>query len=143
MKGQTKAVKKKELEVKWHLIDATGTVMGRLASDIAQILTGKHKEYFSYNQNCGDKVVVLNVSKIVVSGGKESKKIYYRHTGFLGGLKKESYGELILKKPVEALRKAVWGMIPVNKLRRERINNLYLYAYEKHPHTNISAVNNK
>ncbi|MBU1017025.1 MAG: 50S ribosomal protein L13 [Patescibacteria group bacterium] len=138
MKGQTKAVKKKDIKVKWHLINAEGFVMGRLASDIAQILAGKNKTDFSFNQNCGDKVVVINVSKIVLSGGKEKKKKYYRHTGFMGGLKEESYEKLVLRKPTEALFRAVRGMLPVNRLRRERLNNLYLYVDEKHPHTNIS-----
>jgi len=138
MKGQTKAVKKKEIEVKWHLIDAKDLPMGRVASDVAQLLVGKHKADFSYNQNCGDKVVVLNVSKIALSGGKEKKKVYYRHTGYIGSLKKESYEELVLKKPTEALRKAVRGMLPVNKLRKDRLNNLYLYVDGKHPHTNIT-----
>lgn len=124
MKGQTKAVKKRELEIKEHQIDANGKVLGRLASEIAQILIGKHKTNFSTNQNCGDRVVVSNISKITLSGGKEKKKMYYRVSGFMGGIKKESYEKLVLKKPNEALRKAVWGMLPVNKLRRERINNL-------------------
>ncbi|OIP98115.1 50S ribosomal protein L13 [candidate division WWE3 bacterium CG09_land_8_20_14_0_10_39_24] len=137
MKGQTKAAKKKEIEVKWHLIDVQGLMLGRVASGIAKILTGKHKTNFSFNQNCGDKVVAINVSKIALSGGKEKKKIYFRHTGFMGGLKKESYEKLTLKKPEEALRKAVKGMLPVNKLRKERLNNLYLYRSDKHPHTNI------
>ena len=132
--NQTPTVKKKDIKVKWHLIDATDEVLGRFATRLAGILTGKNKEYFSFNQNCGDKIIVINVSKIKVTGGKETKKMYYRVSGYMSGLKEENYNTLISKKPTEALFRAVRGMVPNNKLRAERMGNLYLYLDEKHPH---------
>lgn len=132
--SQTKSVKKKDIKVNWHLVDARDEVLGRMATKIARLLMGKNKQYFSFNQNCGDKVVVVNVSKIKVTGKKKTKKMYYRTSGFMGGLKEESYETLISKKPTEALWKAVYGMLPNNRLRKERMANLYLYVDEKHQH---------
>lgn len=132
--NQTESVKKKDIKVKWHLLDAKDEILGRLATKVAGILIGKDKEYFSFNQNCGDKVVVINISKIRVTGGKETKKMYYRVSGYMGGLKEQNYNTLISKKPTEAFWQAVYGMLPNNKLRKERMGNLYLYQGDKHPH---------
>lgn len=119
----------------WHHIDASEKVLGRVASDIAKIIMGKNKATFAPNQDMGDKVVVTNASKVVVTGDKEKSKIYYRHTTYPGGLKSESYDKLMIRRPTEALRRAVYGMLPKNKLRDTRIKNLHIYEGAEHPHT--------
>lgn len=112
------------MERQTHIIDATGKVLGRLATEIAVLLQGKHKLSFAPNKDIGDFVVVKNADKIKLTGKKFEKKIYYHHTGFLGGLKKIPLKKLFEKSPGEILRKAVFGMLPKNKLRTERIKRL-------------------
>ncbi len=112
------------MERKTHTIDAKDKVLGRLAVDIALLLRGKNKPTFAAHKDEGDFVIVQNASKIKVTGKKMEDKIYYRHTGYIGGLKKRTMKELISKKPGEALRKAVYGMIPDNKLRKDQIKRL-------------------
>ena len=107
-----------------HTIDATGKVLGRLATEIAVLLRGKHKPDFVPYKDMGDFVVVKNVDKIKVTGKKIEKKKYYRHSGYLGGLKEIPLKKLFEKNPAEVLRKAVWGMLPNNKLRPEQIKRL-------------------
>ena len=107
-----------------HTIDATGKVLGRLATEIAVLLRGKHKPDFVPYKDMGDFVVVKNVDKIKVTGKKIEKKKYYRHSGYLGGLKEIPLKKLFEKNPAEVLRKAVWGMLPSNKLRPEQIKRL-------------------
>ena len=124
----------KEIKRDWHLIDANGKVLGRIASDIATILTGKNKATYTPNINVGDHVVVINAEKVAVTGKKMEDKKYYRYTGFPGGIKEINLEKLMGKKPTEALKKAVYGMIPKNKLRKERLRNLHIYAGETHPH---------
>jgi large subunit ribosomal protein L13 len=118
----------------WHFIDAKDQILGRLASDIATKLMGKNKAVFTPNQDMGDKVVVINVEKIAVTGNKVEDKIYYRYTGYPGGIKKETLKELKERRPAEVLRRAVKGMLPKNKLQNVRIKNLYIYEGEEHPH---------
>lgn len=124
----------KNIVQNWHLIDADGKVLGKLATDIAKKLTGKEKAIFTPNINVGDKVVVINSEKIRVSGTKVLNKVYHRHTGFPGGVKSETLKELMTKKPTEAIRRAVSGMLPNNKLRKVRMTNLYIYKGDSHPH---------
>lgn len=123
-----------KIERDWHLMDANGKVLGRLATEIAQLLIGKHKANFTPNMNTGDKVVVLNAEKIEVTGKKMTDKVYHRYTGYPGGIKSESLEKLLARKPTEVIKKAVYGMLPKNKLRKQRMSNLYIYAGEKHPH---------
>ncbi len=123
-----------EIERKWHLVDAEGKILGRLASRIAQILSGKDKPVYTPHLDVGDFVVVINAEKVKVTGGKEEKKIYYRHTGYPGGLKERTYEELLSKKPQDIIRKAVRGMLPKNKLGRQMFKKLKVYAGSEHPH---------
>ena len=113
-----------------YKIDATNKVLGRLASKIAILLQGKHKPNFVPYLNTGDKVIVTNTDKMKITGKKLKKKVYYRHSGYPGGLKKITLEELMKKDSREVLRKAVWGMLPKNKLRKQRIKNLKLYKGE-------------
>ncbi len=123
-----------EIGRKWHLVDAEGKILGRLASRIAQILSGKDKPIYTPHLDVGDFVVVINAEKVKVTGGKEEKKIYYRHSGYPGGLKERTYEELLSKKPQDIIRKAVRGMLPKNKLGRQMFKKLKVYAGSEHPH---------
>lgn len=133
-KNKTHAPNPKNDVKKWHTIDAEGKILGRVATEIATLIVGKHKPTFSPNQEMGDKVVVTNASKIKVTGRKLKDKIYYRHTSYPGGLKSETLGELMDRLPTEALKRAVHGMLPKNKLRDDRMKNLFVYEDANHPH---------
>ena len=131
---KTYTPKKEDIKREWHLIDAQGKILGRVASDIAVLLTGKNKPIYATHVNVGDHVVVINAEKVSVTGKKMKDKIYHRNTGYPGGIKSQRLEELLEKKPTEVIKKAVWGMLPNNKLRRGRIKNLHIYAGDKHPH---------
>jgi len=134
MVQKTSSTRKVDIKTGWRVIDAKGMVLGRLATDIVGILCGKDKPYYTKNMVSGDKVVVINAKQIVVSGNKEKDKIYIRHSGYIGGLKEESYHNLQKRLPGEVLRKAIIGMLPKNTLRKTMIANLYIYPDESHPH---------
>jgi large subunit ribosomal protein L13 len=123
-----------EPESQWVLIDAEGQTLGRLAAQIAHILRGKHKPTFMPNQLCGDFVVVVNAEKIHLTGKKLTDKIYTRFTGYPGGLKETSAGEMLKRHPERMIEKAVWGMLPHGPLGRQMIRRLKVYAGPKHPH---------
>ena len=123
-----------EITRKWYLVDAEGKILGRLASRIAQILSGKDKPIYTPHLDVGDFVVVINAEKVKVTGGKEEKKVYYRHSGYPGGLKERTYEELLSDRPQGIIRKAVRGMLPKNKLGRQMFKKLKVYAGSKHPH---------
>jgi large subunit ribosomal protein L13 len=131
---KTFSTKPSKIKRKWHLVDAKGQVLGRLASKVAQILLGKHKPYYVPHLDTGDFVVVINASKIQVTRDKAKDKKYYRHSGYPGGLKVESFEELSERQPVEVVRRAVWGMVPKNRLGRQIMKKLRVYADDKHPH---------
>jgi large subunit ribosomal protein L13 len=131
---KTSSTKPSEIKRKWHLVDAEGQVLGRLASKVAQILLGKRKPYYVPHLDVGDFVVVINASKIQVTRGKSKDKKYYRHSGYPGGLKVESFEELRDRQPAEVIRRAVWGMMPKNRLGRQIMKKLRIYADDKHPH---------
>lgn len=133
-KNKTTVTKKEDIRREWHLVDVEGKILGSVASDIARLLLGKNKANYTPNLNMGDKVVVTNASKIEVTGKKLKNKIYRHSTGYPGALREESLEHLLERKPTEVLRRAVWGMLPKNKLRKERIRNLYIYKEEEHPH---------
>jgi len=138
---KTYATKKTDIKIEWRLIDAKGKVLGRLASDIANILMGKDKPYFTRSMVCGDKVVVINAKYIDVTGNKESGKVYYKHTGFIGNLKKETFENLQKRKPGEVIKRAVFGMLPKNRLRDKMLGNLYIYSDNSHPHQAQLKIN--
>ena len=131
---KTYSAKPLEVERKWYLIDAENQTLGRLAVIIADILRGKNKPQYTPNVDTGDFVVVVNAEKIVVSGQKETDKMYYHHTGYLGGLKSESFKDLMAKNPVKPLEKAVRGMLQHNTLGDNQFNKLKVYAGPNHPH---------
>ncbi|NBX70519.1 MAG: 50S ribosomal protein L13 [Actinobacteria bacterium] len=119
----------------WHVIDATDIVLGRLASQVANLLRGKHKTIFSSHVDTGDFVVVINAEKVALSGSKLQQKMDYRHSGFPGGLRATNYAELLATDPRRAIEKAVKGMLPHNKLGNAQITKLKVYAGPTHPHT--------
>ncbi|MFQ6083410.1 MAG: 50S ribosomal protein L13 [Candidatus Aminicenantia bacterium] len=126
--------KKNEIEKKWWLIDAQGKVLGRLASQIALLLRGKHKPQFTNFIDTGDFVIVVNAEKVRVTGKKRKQKTYRSHSGYPGGLKEITFEKMINTKPEEVIRKAVWGMLPKNKLGRALFKKLKVYQGSNHPH---------
>ena len=130
----TYMAKKEELEKKWHLLDADGKTLGRLASRIAIILRGKNKPTFTPHVDTGDFVIVVNASKVTLTGEKWKKKLYIHHTGFPGGLRSVSAEKLREKRPERLITLAVQGMLPKNKLGRKLLKKLKVYSGEAHPH---------
>ncbi len=118
----------------WHIIDATDVVLGRLASQTAILLRGKHKPTFAPHVDAGDFVVIINADKVALTGSKLVQKKAYRHSGFPGGLRATSYQELLAKSPEKAVEKAVRGMLPKNSLARQQLSKLKVYGGENHPH---------
>lgn len=131
----TKYFKRGDVKAKWRVIDAQGKILGRLATEIANALRGKDKAQFTPNQDVGDFIVVVNAGKIKVTGAKENQKIYHRHSGFAGGHKQETLGNLRSRRPTELIRRAVKGMLPHNRLSDRLITKLKIYAGSEHPHT--------
>lgn len=125
-------MKKETPNRKWYLVDAKGKILGRLATKIANLLRGKEKPNFVPYLDMGDNVVVINASQIRVTGKKLDQKIYYRHTGYLGGIKQETFKELLKRKPEEIIRKAVSGMLPNNRLKKFWLKKLYIYKGQEH-----------
>ncbi len=123
-----------EVEKKWFVVDAKDKVLGRLAVECARILRGKHKPQFATHADSGDFVIVVNASKVKLTGRKMSQKMYYNHSGYPGGLKTTSAEKLMKEKPEELFRRAVKGMLPKNSLGRAQITKLKIYASETHPH---------
>jgi large subunit ribosomal protein L13 len=126
--------KKDEVEKKWWLVNAEGKVLGRLATEVATLLRGKKKPQFADFCDIGDFVIVINAEKITVTGKKQEEKIYYTHSQYPGGLKSRTLNELQQAKPEEVIRRAVWGMIPKNKLGRQVFKKLKVYRGSQHPH---------
>ena len=131
---KTYAVKASEIQRSWFVVDAEGQVLGRLASEIAQILRGKHKPIYTPHMDTGDFVVVVNAEKIRVTGAKETQKFYYHHSGYPGGLRTQSTAEVRRKFPERLIEHAVKGMLPHNVLGRQMYRKLKVYAGAKHPH---------
>jgi large subunit ribosomal protein L13 len=132
----TKAVKPADVEKQWHLIDADGLVVGRVASIIANILRGKHKATFTPHVDCGDNVIVINAEKVRFTGRKMTDKIYYRHTGYAGGIKEARPDKILEGRfPERVLEKAIERMIPRGPLGRQQMRNLRIYKGTEHPHT--------
>ena len=131
---RTEVAKKETVNHQWFVVDAENVVLGRLATQIANVLRGKHKAIYTPSVDTGDFVVVLNADKIALTGNKVADKTYYSHSGFPGGIKSTTAGEMLVKKPEELIRKAVKGMLPKNKLSRHMLKKLKVYAGSSHPH---------
>jgi large subunit ribosomal protein L13 len=131
---KTYSAKPKDIEQRWYLVDAEGQTLGRLATRIADTLRGKRKPVYTPHIDTGDFVVVVNAEKIAVTGKKREEKIYYRHSGYPGGLRERTFAEEIERRPTEVLRKAVKGMLPSNRLARRQLTKLKVYAGPEHPH---------
>lgn len=127
-----KATKAKEIIRGWHLIDVDGKTLGRISTQIANLLMGKGKSYFVRNLDCGDFVVVINSKKVKVTGNKEQKKVYQRHSGYPGGFKSETLAELRARNSDDIIKHAVRGMLPQNRLRDQMLNRLKVFESEKH-----------
>lgn len=123
-----------EIERRWYVVDATGQTLGRLASRVAAVLEGKHKPAYMPNLDIGDHVIVVNAARIAVSGDKRESKIYHRHSGYPGGLRAESLGHLLERRPEEVVRRAVRGMLAHNRLGAQQLRHLRIYAGNDHPH---------
>lgn len=131
---KTYVPKKTEIKKNWYLVDAEGKILGRLASKIAQVLSGKNKPIYTPFLDTGDFVVVINAKKVKVTGNKEKKKIYYHYSGYPGGMKEIVYEKLMEKKPTIIIQKAVRGMLPKSKLGRKMLKKLKIYAGTEHRH---------
>ena len=131
---KTFVAKEQEVDRTWYLVDAEDKILGRLATQIAMRLRGKHKPIFTPHADTGDFIVVVNAEKVALSGKKWDKKIYYRHSGYIGGLKQISARKLLEKKPEDVLRFAVKGMLPKNSLGRRQLKKLKIYVGPENPH---------
>jgi large subunit ribosomal protein L13 len=131
---RTYTPKAAEVERRWHVIDATDVVLGRLATHVASLLRGKHKATFAPHVDTGDFVIVINAGKVALTGSKREQKRAYRHSGYPGGLRSVGYVELLEKNPQRAVEKAVRGMIPKTTLGRQQLGKLKVYAGPEHPH---------
>ena len=131
---KTYTVRKSDIKREWYVVDAQGKILGRLASEIAKILRGKHKPIYVPHLDCGDHVIVVNAEKVRVTGKKLDQKFYYRHSGYPGGLKSISLRDQLQKHPTRVLEAAVRGMLPKNRLGRAMIKKLKVYAGGSHPH---------
>ncbi|MGQ0742983.1 MAG: 50S ribosomal protein L13 [Acidimicrobiales bacterium] len=118
----------------WHVIDAEGLVLGRMCTEVASLLRGKHKPIFATHVDTGDHVIVVNASKVVLTSSKAQSKRHYRHSGYPGGLRSRSYGEMLADRPEELIRLSVKGMLPKGRLGRSMIRKLKVYAGPTHPH---------
>lgn len=126
--------KASEITRSWHVVDAEGMVLGRLATEVARILRGKHKPTFTPHLDTGDHVIIVNADKVVLTSNKAEAKLVYRHSGYPGGIKSSSYSRLLGSKPAEAVRGTVRGMLPKNRLGRQMLKKLKVYAGPNHPH---------
>ena len=131
---KTYSPKPRDIERRWYVLDASGAILGRLATQAASILRGKHKPIFAPHADTGDHVIVINAKEVTLSGGKENKKIAYHHSGYPGGLTETVYSRLLAKKPAFAVEKAIKGMLPHNRLGRQMASKLRVYAGADHRH---------
>jgi large subunit ribosomal protein L13 len=131
----TYSPKASEIERAWYVVDADGMVLGRLATEVARILRGKHKPTFAPHMDTGDHVVIVNADKVVLTAGKADRKVVYRHSGYPGGLKSETYARAFARKPEDALRRTIRGMLPKNRLGRQMLRKLKIYTGPHHPHS--------
>ncbi len=137
---KTYSVKASDIERKWHIVDAEGQILGRMATQVASLLMGKHKPMFVRNMDVGDSVVVINADKVRFTGNKEKKKVYYRHTGYPGGLKATNLETMMQKHPERVIEHAVKGMLPKNRLQARMMKRLRVYAGDNHPQMGQTGV---
>ena len=137
MNNKTHSTKASEIQRDWHLIDLKKKVLGRAATEIATMLIGKNKPYFTSHLDCGDYVVAINAQKVKVTGKKRKQKMYYRHSGYPGGFKELRFEQVIDKNPKKVVELAVRGMLPKNKLRDRRMRRIKVFDGEKHPYENV------
>ncbi|MFP4033687.1 MAG: 50S ribosomal protein L13 [Desulfococcaceae bacterium] len=135
MKKYTSSAKTVDNPGKWFVVDAEGKILGRLASQVAARLRGKHNPMYTPHADTGDNIIVINAEKVVLTGRKMDQKRYYRHSGYMGGIKETPIREMLAKKPAEVLRFAVKGMLPKNRLGRKIFKKLKVYAGGEHPHS--------
>ena len=131
---KTYTPKASEIQREWHIVDAEGLILGRVATEVARVLRGKHKPIFAPHIDTGDHVIIVNADKVVLSSNKATDKRIYRHSGYPGGIKSESFGDLLDRKPADAVRRTVKGMLPKGPLGRQQISKLKVYAGPTHPH---------
>lgn len=131
---ETYVPKKNEIQAKWYVVNAEGQVLGRLASRVATLLRGKHREEFTPFLDLGDHVIVVNAAKVRLTGNKLDQKVYRHYTGYPGGLREVGVRRLLQEKPESVIREAVLGMLPKNKLRKRMARRLLVYANDRHPH---------
>ncbi len=126
--------KASEIDRAWLIVDAEGLVLGRLATEVARILRGKHKPTYAPHMDMGDHVVIINADKVVLTSGKAEKKMVFRHSGFPGGIKEQTYANFLERKPADAVRSSIRGMLPHTRLGRAQLKKLKVYAGPTHPH---------
>lgn len=131
---KTTAFKKSDLNEKWYVVDAEGKILGRMATQVADILRGKNKPIFTPNQDLGDHVIIINAEKVALTGKKETDKTYYHHTGYIGGIKSTTLKKLRAEKPEQVIKYAIQGMLPKTKLGNAIAKKLKVYAGKAHPH---------
>ena len=131
---RTFSPKSTDIQRAWYVVDADGLVLGRMATEVARVLRGKHKPIVARHVDTGDHVVIVNADKVVLTSDKAEKKMVYRHSGYPGGLKEQTFGDLLEKRPEEAVRKVVRGMLPKTTLGRQMLKKLKVYAGPNHPH---------
>jgi large subunit ribosomal protein L13 len=134
MTMRTYSPKASEIQREWHVVDADGLTLGRMCTEVARVLRGKHKTVFAPHIDTGDHVIVVNASKVVMTSGKADRQLVHRHSGYPGGLTTETYAELLARKPEDAIRRSVKGMLPKGPLGRQMLTKLKVYAGPEHPH---------
>lgn len=132
---RTYSPKKSEIERDWYIVDAEGLTLGRMATEVARVLRGKHKPIFSPHIDTGDHVIIINASKVAMTPGKAEAKKVYHHTGYVGGIRSTTYADMLATKPEDAVRRTVRGMIPKNRLGRQMLTKLKVYPGPTHPHS--------
>ena len=131
---QTQMANGQAIEKKWYVVDATDLVLGRMSTEVAKILTGKNKVSYTPQEDNGDFVIIINCEKVALTGNKLKNKMYYNHSGFIGGMRKRNAATMIKDYPEEMVRRSIWGMLPHNKLGRKQIKKLFVYRGADHKH---------
>jgi len=131
----TYSPKASEIQRRWYIVDAEGLVLGRMSTEVARILRGKHKATFTPHLDTGDHVIIVNADKVVLTAGKAERKKVYDHSGYPGGIHEQTYGEALARKPADAVRRTIRGMLPKTRLGAQQLTKLKVYAGPVHPHT--------
>lgn len=137
---RTYSPKASEITREWHVVDAEGLVLGRMATEVARILRGKHKPTYTQHMDTGDHVIIINADKVVLTSGKADRKLVYSHSGYPGGLTSVTYAQMMVDRPEDAVRRSIRGMLPKNRLGRQQLTKLKVYAGPTHPHAGQSPT---